>query len=85
MASNRNTNEQPLDDETRDDLRRMTEGLTHQTTIETLSRAGMMAKNKREDLRSQAAARDEAAKKEAAEKEAEEENKDDTTNDKENT
>ncbi|KAF4943890.1 hypothetical protein FGADI_13061 [Fusarium gaditjirri] len=35
-------------EETRENLRRMTAGLTDQTTIETLSRAGMVAKNKRE-------------------------------------
>ncbi|KAF5576960.1 hypothetical protein FPANT_10662 [Fusarium pseudoanthophilum] len=52
MADN-NSNKKPeeketMSEQTREDLRRMTLGLTNQTTIETLSRAGMMAKNKRE-------------------------------------
>jgi hypothetical protein len=74
MANNNNNNnhhDKPLSDEVREDVRRMTAGLTNQTTIETLSRAGMVAKNKRENSqahRSQALARAEAAKKEEAAK-----------------
>ncbi|KAF4966041.1 hypothetical protein FSARC_6241 [Fusarium sarcochroum] len=58
-----------LDEETREDLRRMTASLTNQTTIETLTRTGMMAKIKREGSqarRNQAIAR--AAEAEAAAK-----------------
>ncbi|KAJ4259651.1 hypothetical protein NW762_007581 [Fusarium torreyae] len=58
-----------LDEETREDLRRMTVSLTDQTTIETLTRTGMMAKIKREGSqarRNQAIAR--AAEAEAAAK-----------------
>ncbi|KAF9772415.1 hypothetical protein IL306_009879 [Fusarium sp. DS 682] len=40
--------ENPISKETREDLRRMTQSLTDQATIETLSRAGAMAKTKRE-------------------------------------
>ncbi|KAF5000869.1 hypothetical protein FGRMN_1478 [Fusarium graminum] len=79
MASNNNdNNDKPMSEETREDVRRMTAGLTDQITIETLSRAGMVAKNKRENSqahRSQAKARAEAAKKEAAKKAAEDEEK----------
>ncbi|KAF5010732.1 hypothetical protein FDECE_3119 [Fusarium decemcellulare] len=39
-----------LNEETREGVRRMTLGLTDQTTIELLTRAGMMAKMKREAL-----------------------------------
>ncbi|KAM0355693.1 hypothetical protein ACHAPU_000078 [Fusarium lateritium] len=69
MASNNNNNDKPMSEETREDVRRMTAGLTNQVTIETLSRAGMVAKNNRENSqahRIQAKARAEAAKKEAA-------------------
>ncbi|KAF4480040.1 hypothetical protein FAGAP_12231 [Fusarium agapanthi] len=53
MADNNNnkkpeTEKNTMSEATREGLRRMTVGLTDQTTIETLSRAGMMAKNKRE-------------------------------------
>ncbi|KAH7264777.1 uncharacterized protein BKA55DRAFT_685266 [Fusarium redolens] len=61
--------EKPLSEETREDLRRMTASLTDQTTIETLSRAGMMAKNKREQshfTREKAVARVEAGEKKEA-------------------
>jgi len=61
-------------EETREDLRRMTVGLTDQTTIETLSRAGMIAKNKREQShfhRDKTVARVEAAEKKEGEAEAE--------------
>ncbi|KAI1025900.1 hypothetical protein LB503_006591 [Fusarium chuoi] len=78
MADN-NNNKKPkketMSEATREDLRRMTIGLTDQTTIETLSRAGMMAKNKREQShfhRDKTVARDEAAGKKEAEAEAEE-------------
>ncbi|KAM0209789.1 hypothetical protein ACHAQI_006253 [Fusarium lateritium] len=80
MANNNNNNnnnhqDKPLSDEVREDVRRMTVGLTDQTTIETLSRVGMVAKNKRENSqahRIRAIARAEAAKKgEAAKKAAE--------------
>ncbi|KAF5538859.1 hypothetical protein FMEXI_9211 [Fusarium mexicanum] len=52
--NNNNNNKKPetekenISEATREDLRRMNIGLTDQTTIETLSRAGMIAKNKRE-------------------------------------
>ncbi|KAF5602597.1 uncharacterized protein FSUBG_7648 [Fusarium subglutinans] len=54
--NNNNKNKKPetekekenMSEATREDLRRMNIGLTDQTTIETLSRAGMMAKNKRD-------------------------------------
>ncbi|RGP71133.1 hypothetical protein FLONG3_7261 [Fusarium longipes] len=62
-----------LSEETREDLRRMTLGLTDQKTIETLTRAGLMAKNKRESsraLRAQAIARAEAEKVAAAKEKA---------------
>jgi hypothetical protein len=68
MANNNDHHDKPLSDEVREDVRRMTVGLTNQTTIETLSRAGMVAKNKRENSqahRIQAIARAEAAKKAA--------------------
>ncbi|WZH48743.1 uncharacterized protein QYS62_009925 [Fusarium acuminatum] len=71
MANNNNHHDKPLSDEVREDVRRMTVGLTNQNTIETLSRAGMVAKNKRENSqahRMQAIARAEAAKKEQATK-----------------
>ncbi|KAF4440875.1 hypothetical protein FACUT_3091 [Fusarium acutatum] len=61
-----------MSEETREDLRRMTVGLTDQATIETLSRAGMMAKNKREQShfhRDKTVARVEAAEKKEAEAE----------------
>lgn len=45
-----------LDEETKRDLRRMTNSLTDQKTIEQLSRSGMAAKHKREELMSMAAA-----------------------------
>jgi hypothetical protein len=47
-SEEREEREETMSEQTREDLRRMTLGLTDQTTIETLSRAGMMAKNKRE-------------------------------------
>lgn len=77
MANNNDHHDKPLSDEVREDVRRMTVGLTNQTTIETLSRAGMVAKNKRENSqahRIQAIARAEAAKKEEAAKKAAEGN-----------
>ncbi|ENH71062.1 hypothetical protein FOC1_g10008434 [Fusarium oxysporum f. sp. cubense race 1] len=79
---NKKLEQKPLSEETCEDLRRMTAGLTDQTTIETLSRAGMMAKNKREQSHFQ---RDKAATRvEAAEKEGEaEEDKDTGGSDKE--
>ncbi|KAL7758115.1 hypothetical protein ACKLNR_012642 [Fusarium oxysporum f. sp. zingiberi] len=80
---NKKPEQKPLSEETREDLRRMTAGLTDQTTIETLSRAGMMAKNKREQShfhRDKTVARVEAAE----EKEGEaEEDKDTGGGDKE--
>ncbi|KPM35257.1 hypothetical protein AK830_g11310 [Neonectria ditissima] len=39
-----------MDEKTKEDVRRMTEALTDQATIEQLSRAGMMARNKREEM-----------------------------------
>ncbi|KAL4721936.1 hypothetical protein ACLX1H_011128 [Fusarium chlamydosporum] len=69
--------DRPLSEETREDLRRMTLGLTNQRTIDTLTRTGMMAKIKRESsraLRDEAIARAEAEK-EAAAKKAEDEQK----------
>ncbi|KAM5347044.1 hypothetical protein ACJ41O_010049 [Fusarium nematophilum] len=39
-----------MDEETKEGVRRMTQSLTDQKTIEQLSRAGMMAKLKREEL-----------------------------------
>ncbi|CAM1501640.1 Fc.00g036240.m01.CDS01 [Cosmosporella sp. VM-42] len=39
-----------MDESTREDVRRMTEGLTDQTTIEALSAAGIAAQNKRGEL-----------------------------------
>ncbi|KAF5687691.1 hypothetical protein FCIRC_2223 [Fusarium circinatum] len=54
MADNNNKkpetekDKENMSEATREDLRRMNIGLTDQTTIETLSRAGMMAKNKRD-------------------------------------
>ncbi|CCT69784.1 uncharacterized protein FFB20_06066 [Fusarium fujikuroi] len=75
MADN-NNNKKPekegMSKATREDLRRMTIGLTDQTTIETLSRAGMMAKNKREQShfhRDMTVARDDVAGKKEAEAE----------------
>lgn len=35
---------------TKEDVRRMTEALTYQTTIDQLSKAGMVARNKREEM-----------------------------------
>ncbi|CVL10884.1 hypothetical protein FPRO06_08037 [Fusarium proliferatum] len=61
-----------MSEATREDLRRMTIGLTDQTTIETLSRAGMMAKNKREQShshRDKTVARDDVAGNKEAEAE----------------
>ncbi|KAF5564405.1 hypothetical protein FNAPI_2113 [Fusarium napiforme] len=78
MADNNNNNKKPeekketMSEQTREDLRRMTLGLTDQTTIETLSRAGMMAKNKREQSnfhRDKTVARVEAAEKKEGEAE----------------
>ncbi|SCO87170.1 uncharacterized protein FRV6_11297 [Fusarium oxysporum] len=69
---NKKPEQKPLSEETCEDLRRMTAGLTDQTTIETLSRAGMMAKNKREQShfqRDKAATRVEAAEKKEGEAE----------------
>ncbi|KAF5018127.1 hypothetical protein F66182_9906 [Fusarium sp. NRRL 66182] len=61
----------PTDEEAQREVRRlMTQSLTDQATIETLSRAGNMAKNKREDLR---ANREAAMARAAAAAEAEEE------------
>ncbi|EKJ71599.1 hypothetical protein NXS19_005702 [Fusarium pseudograminearum] len=42
---------QPLSEETREDLRRMTLGLTDQKTIDTLTRVGMVAKFRRQSSR----------------------------------
>ncbi|KAL3600877.1 hypothetical protein FPOAC2_05130 [Fusarium poae] len=50
-ANNHSGVDQPLSEETREDLRRMTLGLTNQRTIETLTRTAMMAKFKRQSLR----------------------------------
>ncbi|RGP74297.1 hypothetical protein FSPOR_1477 [Fusarium sporotrichioides] len=51
-ANNNNYgDDQPLSEETREDLRRMTLGLTNQKTIDTLTRVGNMAKFKRQSLR----------------------------------
>ncbi|KAG5803910.1 hypothetical protein H9Q74_011496 [Fusarium xylarioides] len=74
MADNNKKPEekQTMSEQTREDLRRMTVGLTDQTTIETLSRAGMMAKNKREQShfhRDKTVARVEAAEKKEGEAE----------------
>ncbi|KAG9500340.1 hypothetical protein J7337_008816 [Fusarium musae] len=80
MADN-NNNKKPeekketMSEQTREDLRRMTLGLTDQTTIETLSRAGMMAKNKREQSHfhhDKTVARVEAAEKKEGEAEEDE-------------
>ncbi|KAF5679570.1 hypothetical protein FDENT_8718 [Fusarium denticulatum] len=76
MADN-NNNKKPeeketMSEQTREDLRRMTVGLTDQTTIDTLSRAGMMAKNKREQShfhRDKTVARVEAVEKKEGEAE----------------
>ncbi|KAG5768431.1 hypothetical protein H9Q72_004038 [Fusarium xylarioides] len=74
MADNNKKPEekQTMSEQTREDLRRMTVGLTDQTTIETLSRAGVMAKNKREQShfhRDKTVARVEAAEKKEGEAE----------------
>jgi hypothetical protein len=69
--NHKNSDSQPLSEETREDLRRMTLGLTDQKTIDTLTRVGMMAKNKRESSRAhreQATARAEAEKEATAKK-----------------
>ncbi|KAF5619528.1 hypothetical protein F52700_11811 [Fusarium sp. NRRL 52700] len=68
--------EETMSDQTREGLRRMTVGLTDQTTIKTLSRAGMMAKNKREQLhfhRGKTIARIEGAEKKEGEAEEDKE------------
>ncbi|RBA14797.1 hypothetical protein FPRO05_13342 [Fusarium proliferatum] len=73
MVDNNNNmkpEKETMSEATREDLRRMTIGLTDQTTIETLSRAGMMAKNKREQShshRDKTVARDDVAGKKEAE------------------
>lgn len=75
MVDNNNNmkpEKETMSEATREDLRRMTIGLTDQTTIETLSRAGMMAKNKREQShfhRDKTVARVEAAEKKEGEAE----------------
>ncbi|KAF5581466.1 hypothetical protein FPCIR_10118 [Fusarium pseudocircinatum] len=74
MADNNKKPEkkETMSEQTREDLRRMTVGLTDQTTIETLSGAGMMAKNKREQShfhRDKTVARVEAAEKKEGEAE----------------
>ncbi|KAF5988668.1 hypothetical protein FBULB1_1359 [Fusarium bulbicola] len=79
--NNNNNNKKPetekekenMSEATREDLRRMNIGLTDQTTIETLSRAGMMAKNKRDQShfhRDKTVAPVEGAEKKEAEAEA---------------
>ncbi|KAF5649920.1 uncharacterized protein FTJAE_718 [Fusarium tjaetaba] len=87
MAYNNNKNKKPeekketMSEQTREDLRRMTLGLTDQTTIETLSRAGMMAKNKREQSnfhRDKTVARVEAAEKKEGEAEEDKDKDKDT-------
>jgi hypothetical protein len=68
---------QHLSQETREDLHRMTLGLTDQKTIDMLTRVGMMAKAKRANsraLRQETMARFEAEK-EAAAKKAEDDQK----------
>ncbi|CEI61110.1 hypothetical protein FVEN_g12329 [Fusarium venenatum] len=50
-AKNHSGDDQPLSEETREDLRRMTLSLTNQRTIETLTRTAMMAKFKRQSTR----------------------------------
>ncbi|RSL57364.1 hypothetical protein CEP54_008315 [Fusarium duplospermum] len=51
---------QPMSDEMKEDIRRMTESLTNQTTIELLTRAGNQAKYNRWDLQERKKAREEA-------------------------
>ncbi|KAF4335689.1 hypothetical protein FBEOM_10451 [Fusarium beomiforme] len=57
----------PISKETREDLRRMTQSLTDQATIEALSRAGAMAKIKREQGQSLREKRVEAGEKKEGE------------------
>ncbi|KAF5570262.1 hypothetical protein FPHYL_1338 [Fusarium phyllophilum] len=83
MADNNKKPEekQTMGEQTREDLRRMTVGLTDQTTIETLSRAGMMAKNKREQSHfhhDKTVARVEAAEKKEGEAEEDKDKDKDT-------